>query len=123
MDEKLKKELESLKQSVASAQTQYNETKASPSDMQDEKMQRMCNQMDSLANYVGYVHSYASRVEDALSQHCSTANHIPPISGPGMMRKVLKALGMDSDYEVKSRMIYASDKNTLNVNLTAKLKT
>ncbi len=35
--------------------------------------------------------------------------HLPKITSPGQMAAALKALGMDKDYEVQKRMVFADD--------------
>lgn len=102
----IQQELKDLKTAVASAQSAYT-AKASPQDG-DAAYQSMCYRMDALASYIDRVYSYASRVEDALYNHANSSTHIPPIQGAGKMQKALKALGIEDDYDIQKRTIFAS---------------
>lgn len=46
--------------------------------------------------------------------------HLPPIQGPEKMAKAISVLGLDGDYEVKKRQVYAS---TLDIDLPEVKKT
>ncbi len=45
---------------------------------------------------------------DALYEHKNNG-HLPPIVGAQAMTKALKAVGLDGDYSVEPKVIYASD--------------
>jgi hypothetical protein len=125
IDQNLKKELDSLKTAIASAESKYKEIKANPADHKsmDDCLANMDAKMNYLFQEVSYIYNYASRVENALYNVMAThkENHLPPVIGPEKMAKAIKALGLDGDYEVFKRPIFAS-KDKVVVNYTTPLK-
>jgi len=124
MDQNIKKELETLKTSIASADTKYKEIKANPAEITNLDEVRSC--LDSmnykfsyLVDEINYIYKYTQRLEELFYQHI-TNGHIPPISGPEKMSKAIKVLGLDGDYEVNKKQIWAS-KNGIVVNYTKPL--
>jgi len=67
--------------------------------------------INSLYSYVSSVQSYAYKVEDQLFKMMYQHNegHLPPIIGAEKLNKALKVLGMDGDYKVQPKTIYASE--------------
>lgn len=110
--EELKKSREAtlkLQEAFASQKKKYEESKGYDGEnceksAQDELYSLMCYFDRSLSN----VYSSIYRVEEALWEH-STKNHVPQILGPGKMENVIKVLGLDSDYKVEKKVIYASE--------------
>lgn len=47
------------------------------------------------------------RLSDEIWKH-KMDGHLPKLEGAGQMKKALKALGLDEDYEVQKKVIYAS---------------
>lgn len=61
--------------------------------------------MASLRNTMYNLHdSHAKKMSD----HMDASSHLPPITGPGKMQACLAKLGLDDDYEVHKKPIFAS---------------
>jgi len=71
---------------------------------------------DSMYQMIRGVYQYIYALENSFyswaGQHTST--HLPPIIGAEKMDNALKKLGLDGDYQVQKKTIYAS-KNARNV--------
>ena len=88
----------------------------------------MCDMMGSIANNLhdrmDFMHKRMNDVENNHYKHSSTAGgHLPPILGADKMNKALKALGLDGEYNVNKKELYASIKlnqNTLEVEILPK---
>lgn len=56
---------------------------------------------------VDRIYKLYDEVYKMFAEH--TQNHLPPIQTPSQMEKAIKALGLDKDYDVQKRTIWASD--------------
>ena len=81
-----------------------------PSEEDDSKCK-----MAELAQYVQYLNMsmeslYAcmNEIRNDLFDH-ATNGHLPPFSTPSQMTEAIKTLGLDKDYNVQKRVIYASE--------------
>lgn len=61
-----------------------------------------------LAQRVDSLSQSIQQIWSSLAEHM-TDGHLPKIEGAGNMEKALKALGLNGDYEVAKKVIYASD--------------
>lgn len=61
-----------------------------------------------LSDQIGHVHDRISQLQGQLYDH-TDKGHLPPIVGAGRMQKALKAVGLDDDYDVQKKTIYAND--------------
>jgi hypothetical protein len=106
MDNDFKKNLDSLKTSIAATQEKIQEVKA------NDDMQSMCSKMEYMMQEMGYIYRYASAVEDMVWKYMEkhSKGHLPPIVGAERMQKALKSIGMDGDYDVIKSVIFASKK-------------
>ncbi len=96
------------------------------------RVERTLNELESPKMTVAKANMYCDEVQYAYKYDCEILNdrinylredlnyirqelynhyegHIPKILGPTAMAKALKALGIDGDYQVQPRYIYASD--------------
>jgi len=102
------KELEQLKESIASLDKKYRESKgyngdtASPSKPE---MEDMMYQM--ISNVYRYVDSSLSYIDQWINGH--SKGHIPPCSGPEKLANAIEVLGLDGDYQVEKKTIWASN--------------
>lgn len=78
-------------------------------------------EIDYLKSELSYLYRYLSNLESALYQHAHEG-HLPPIIGPEKLTKALKALGLDGDYEVQKRQIWASTGKLQNTEIVLKSK-
>jgi hypothetical protein len=93
------KELEQLKLSVA-ALTEKKESNAND-------IEYMKNAMSGMYNYIYAMEENFYNLSSKLYSHAQDG-HLPKLT-PGSMKKLLKTCGMDEDYEVAKRVIYAND--------------
>lgn len=82
---------------------------------------------DSVVSDLRWQFDYLQRqISDVWNLYYGHLNgHIPEIQGAGAMNKALKALGIDGDYKVEPKVIYAStgEPKSIVVNITkAELK-
>lgn len=115
--------IENLKQIKANfeiANQKYKDIKSQIANMQDpDKMKEMMTDMeDNMYRMVSYVHQRMDWVENALFEHSDTSHHLPPIAGAGQMEHCLKTLGLDKDYQVQKKVIYANTKKGLEVEIS-----
>jgi hypothetical protein len=66
------------------------------------------NDISYLHDRVNSVREMCYKVWEELERH-STVGHLPKLETPEQVEKALKALGLDKSYEVKKRVIYASN--------------
>jgi len=71
----------------------------------DQKLALVHSHINSNAEYI---HDRINRLQQALYSH-TEKGHLPPIEGAGRMQKALKAVGLDDDYQVQKKTIYADD--------------
>ena len=107
----LQDKLSKLKSSFASLDKEYRESKgyvslASPMENPKET-DHMKEMQDTMYQMIRGVYQYIYSLEDYLYNHISKG-HIPPIVGAEKMNKALSALGLDGDYKVEKRTLYAS---------------
>ncbi len=67
---------------------------------------KLCSMMDSLAYMMSDTNKRLDNHYKRMTDHQN--GHIPPMMGPGQMAKALKTLGLDGDYQVEKRPVYAS---------------
>lgn len=101
----MNEELKKLRESIASveAKLKLKQIKADggqPCDDGDEEKEMMKQMMHDMARYM-----YAMEDDMRKMYDNHKMGHLPPVKGPGMMKKILKALGMDEDYEVQKPVI------------------
>jgi len=67
-------------------------------------------QIDYIYSMMQNMYSYLSYIESSLYKYEMehSVGHLPPIEGASAMSKALKTLGLDGDYQVEKRTIYAS---------------
>ncbi len=102
MSFKPSKELEQLKLSVA-ALTEKKESNAND-------IEYMKNALSSMYSYVYAMEENFYNLSSKLYSHAQDG-HLPKLT-PGSMKKLLKTCGMDEDYEVAKRVIYANENKT-----------
>ena len=112
---KLNETFSSLIKEFSNLVDKNKEIKGATPTAQDEMMNKMYNMMGSIANNlhdrIDFVHKRMCGLEDEHYKHKSTQNgHLPPIIGAGKMNKALKALGLDNEYNVNKKELYASIK-------------
>ena len=108
------KELENLKNSIANLQSECKQLQADMGEMPDTNMKKHMDDMYSMIyRMTDGIYQYIDRVANRLYEHASNGTHLPPINGPGQMATVLKKLEMNSDYDVKPRVIYASKNDVI----------
>jgi hypothetical protein len=73
--------------------------------MADALMKEVQWQMNWINSEIDYLYTRFYRHEDG---------HLPSIKSPAQMEGALKALGINEDYEVKKKVIYASGKIQVN---------
>ena len=90
---------EKLQEAIAYADDCCKET-ATLADLQ--------NAFSYFNDRIRYVNDQMNSLWTSLYEHTSQG-HLPKLAGAAQMEKALKALGLDGDYEVQKRVIYASD--------------
>ena len=108
---KLTNKLKEINELKANFETLSEKLKISKASYHDDP--KMCEMMDSVYSMMEYCHrriNYLSQdIYGYISEHNSS--HLPPILGPGRMAKAIKVLGLNDDYQVQPRVLYASTKN------------
>jgi hypothetical protein len=68
------------------------------------------NAMSSLYSSLDYVNQRVDRVFNALWQFRDehTNGHLPSVKGAEQMQRAVDALGLDKEYDVQKRTVYAS---------------
>ena len=121
-------DLAELTTSLASIKEKYTKTKADMCDVAVEhdkmcELASMCDSLffycDSLARYCQSLQNQIWDTNDSLWTHANGGTHLPPILGPEKMENAVKKLGLDGDYEIKKKMVFASEikGNTLEISL------
>lgn len=118
--------IKELQEVFASLQKEYKKltgyTDSQPAEPQSsDPTSLMYKMMDNIGARLNYVHdridqsnkdsySAVASVHKKLDDHMGpNSGHIPPVLGLGKMKKVLKKLDIDGDYDLKpSKTIYAS---------------
>jgi len=104
----MKEKLEQLKESIASLDKKYRESRGygeiSDSPGQPEMEDMIYQYMRNVYNYVDSSLSYIWKWQD---EH--TKNHLPPILGAEKLQNALKILEIDKDYVVQPKTIFASN--------------
>jgi len=105
----MNEELKKLREAIAACESKLNikSTKANgelsdeeDDEEEDEEKEAMKEMMQSV---VQYIYGIEDMIYKMHTEH--RKGHIPPITSPGKMQKVLKALGVDDDYEVAKPLI------------------
>lgn len=87
-----------------------------PNEDDTDKEREMRWAIEDLSYEVKYALAQMNYLYGALENHYD--GHLPPIVGAGKLEKALKALGMDDDYEVKKRAIFANKRGDFEVDLS-----
>ena len=108
----MNKKLEELRQAMASLQSEMENLKGKakgedPMQPYNDHVNMMMQQMHNMRAYMDMM------ADDMYARHNSSdkrhadhlQGHLPPAKTPTQMKACLKALGMDSDYEVKKPVI------------------
>ena len=75
-------------------------------DDMEEELANIKYALSSLGSYLKYLEEAQYRMSESMYKH--NDGHMPKLSA-GAMKKLLKVCGMDEDYEVAKKVIYASD--------------
>lgn len=109
----IKAETEVIKNQFLASVAQIKEVKA---DCKESKanVDDICCRLDNLAYSINYIsnsinelYRYVNSVENHLYKHLDNG-HIPPILGAEKFANALEALGIDGDYKVEKKTIWAS---------------
>ena len=109
--EKLNKEYKELSTIFGNLSEKFKEIKG---NYTAEKAVDAANIIDDLVSNVSrridYIHQRIDSLSNDLYDH-KYSGHIPPIKSVEQMNKALKSLGLDSEYDVAKRTIFASVKS------------
>ncbi len=109
-------DLQKTKETLASLEKQYAQSKGyiSAEQMSEEEMKKrkMMEDQDMMFQMMKSMRSYIGYIEENMYAYMSEHNkgHLPAIGGPGQMQHCLSVLGLDKDYEVYKRPIFASQR-------------
>lgn len=109
--------LKEVQAKLQEIKTFYSEATISPENNYDDLK---CG-IDCLYNELQFLYRYISNVEDMLLSHAKNG-HLPPIIGPDKLTKAIKILGLDGDYEVNKRQIWASNGQLKSTEIILKAK-
>lgn len=104
------KELQELRANIEDLRSKYQEVKAMPGEMDNDKMKMMEEDMMRMMNYT---HSRITYLEDAFYKYQwdHSKGHLPQVNSPSQMEHCLDILGLGGDYQVHKPMIsMASEK-------------
>lgn len=115
-------EFKKLQEEFASLSNQFKQLKTTKSDMGEDKMGAINDMMERMMENVSYQMQYMREDMDYLNKkmmtHANPEHHLPPVNGAGQMEHCLKVLGMDKDYKIEKKTIYASvNKDSLGFNV------
>jgi hypothetical protein len=107
LDKESKKILQTIKASI---------TDTSPGIQPTISVNVISELANNLYDYIDNLRSAIWKIEDNFYNMMSAHKdgHLPPINGPEKMNKALSVLGLDGDYQVEKRTIYASKNRRLN---------
>ena len=105
--EKLNKEYKELFTVFGNLSEKFKEVKGQPFDEKGNVL--MNDMMDNINAQISYVHRRIDGLSNELYNHYQ--GHIPKINSVEQLNRALKALGLDSEYDVAKRTIFASVKS------------
>lgn len=109
-----KEQLSELDQCLASLEISKKELKScmsgqySQEDMASKMNSLADNMYASMSSLRNYVYDMHQKHSKRMDEHMDASKHLPPITGPGKMQACLAKLGIDDDYEVHKKPIFAS---------------
>lgn len=69
---------------------------------------KLNQQISNVKSYADMAYDYACSTADRLTKHNDPSKHLPIIPSAEHMIRAVKALGLDKQYDVKKKTIYAS---------------
>lgn len=96
-----------------------NEAKEGEEEKEEDKEEEFMSMIENVYSYTDYrfnsILSELDRLYTSFYQH--TQNHLPPIVGADKMTKALKVLGLDGEYDVAKKTIFAAKINGKSIKL------
>lgn len=130
---KAKTEIKQLQTSFASTQEKFKKIRADygqpdGGDSEDSKdmedyMDQMCQMMDCCNASINSLYDYVGRVQSQLWSYVDghSKGHLPACASVEQLTNAIAALGLDSEYQVNKKQIYASkDGNSIVATLNIK---
>jgi len=69
---------------------------------------KLNQQIGQVKSYADMTYDYACSIAQRLTKHTDASKHLPEIPSAEHMARAVKALGLDKQYDVKKKTIYAS---------------
>ncbi len=83
----------------------------------DEKLDQVCRDMylsvdhlySMISNVYERIYKTEDRIYEAFHNHTENYLHLPGVNSPELLARIIKNIGMEKSWDVKTQTIYASD--------------